>query len=68
MRHGSAISEELHVCEEARLLPDGALLARRLIAFARVAAAMHAESAEPTIVEAEHETDLSLASLLGIDM
>ncbi|MBL8746652.1 MAG: hypothetical protein JNK58_09895 [Phycisphaerae bacterium] len=70
MRHGSAIVEEDTGVEAlpdaAPLLPEAQRLGRRLIAFARLAAAMHAEATlRPPPRGTEIDGDASLASMLG---
>lgn len=69
MRHGSAIVEEdtgVEVLQDAApFLPDAQQLGRRLIAFARIAAAMHAESGIPQPRETSLGADASLAALIG---
>lgn len=68
MRHGSAIIENqegaLEVQDAPIVLPDAQTLGRRLAAFARIAAAMHADAARP-----EREplaVDMSLSALLRV--
>lgn len=74
MRHGSAFEElEALLPAEAgagdeRIPPgDAQSLGRRLIAFARIAAAMHADAFEPPAPAAEPigPADLSLSAMLG---
>jgi hypothetical protein len=70
MRHGSAIVEEqmdAETVQDAPLaLPDAQTLGRRLLAFARIASAMHAEAAAQSETIHADESDLSLASLLRV--
>lgn len=70
MRHGSAIVEEpvdAEAVQDAPLaLPDAQTLGHRLLAFARIASAIHAEAAMPSTVTLVDETDFSLASLLRV--
>ncbi len=67
MRHGSAIVDEQMgfpaMQDATQELPDAQTLGQRLIAFARLAASMHAEMSAPQ--SHETDTDLSLSSLLG---